>query len=388
MKVYVRAPYEEACLAELKEIFDEVVYEPWTATGQRYYEDEMLEHLLQVQPDALITELDRVTEKVLAGYDRLKFIGDCRGTPANLQVDACTKAGVPILCTPGRNTQAVAEMVVGLILTMYRKTIPAIQWVKDGKWVQGTTPYYLWMGNELQGKKVGFVGFGAISHVVAKILDGFECDISFYDPFLPGDQGHYHKKSLEEIFSESDIVTLHLPVTDSTRGMITEPLLRSMKKTALFVNAARSAIVDYAALERVLNEEAIGGAIIDVLDTEPPTEADLSIGRCPNVLLTPHICGATYEVTDHQSRILNERIKKWLRNEDLEKVVYNRDVLKDYAPIPTSTTETAPMRMPSISYRRNGRLCFCRAVGSCAVNTRMSGLTQSPQPAPVRALYC
>lgn len=79
MKVYVRAPYEEACLAELKEIFDEVVYEPWTATGQRYYEDEMLEHLLQVQPDALITELDRVTEKVLAGYDRLKFIGDCRG---------------------------------------------------------------------------------------------------------------------------------------------------------------------------------------------------------------------------------------------------------------------------------------------------------------------
>ena len=130
MKVYVRAPYEEACLAELKELFDEVVYEPWTTTGQRYYEDEMLEHLLAVQPDALITELDRVTEKVLAGYDRLKFIGDCRGTPANLQVDACTKAGVPILCTPGRNTQAVAEMVVGLILTMYRKTIPAIQWVQ------------------------------------------------------------------------------------------------------------------------------------------------------------------------------------------------------------------------------------------------------------------
>ena len=328
MKVYVRAPYEEACLAELKELFDEVVYEPWTTTGQRDYEDEMLEHLLAVQPDALITELDRVTEKVLAGYDRLKFIGDCRGTPANLQVDACTKAGVPILCTPGRNTQAVAEMVVGLILTMYRKTIPAIQWVQDGKWVQGTTPYYLWMGHELQGKKVGFVGFGAISHAVAKILDGFECDISFYDPFLPGDQGHYRKKSLEEIFSESDIVTLHLPVTESTRGMITEPLLRSMKKTALFVNAARSAIVDYTALEKVLREEAIAGAIIDVLDTEPPTEADLAIGKCPNVLLTPHICGATYEVTDHQSRILNERIKKWLRGEDMEKIVYNRDVLK------------------------------------------------------------
>ena len=196
MKVYVRAPYEEACLAELKEIFDEVVYEPWTATGQRYYEDAMLEHLLRVQPDALITELDRVTEKVLAGYDHLKFIGDCRGTPANLQVDACTKAGVPILCTPGRNTQAVAEMVVGLILTMYRKTIPAIQWVKDGKWVQGTTPYYLWMGNELQGKKVGFVGFGAISHVVAKILDGLSAIFPSMIPSCQGIRGTTIKRAL------------------------------------------------------------------------------------------------------------------------------------------------------------------------------------------------
>ncbi len=192
----------------------------------------------------------------------------------------------------------------------------------------GTTPYYLWMGNELQGKKVGLVGFGAISHAVAKILDGFECDISFYDPFVDGDQGHYHKVSLEELFSESDIVSLHLPVLESTKGLVTEALLRSMKPTALFVNAARSPIVDCKALEAVLQEQAIGGAIIDVLETEPPTEADLSIGRCPNVLLTPHICGATFEVTDHQSRILNDRIKLWLAGKDLEKAVYNRDVLK------------------------------------------------------------
>ena len=112
MKLYVRAPFSDKCLEELRKLFDTVIYEPWTVTGERYYEDEMLEHLLKEQPDALITELDRVTEKVLKGYDRLQFIGDCRGTPANIQVDACTAAGVPILCTPGRNTQAVAEMVV------------------------------------------------------------------------------------------------------------------------------------------------------------------------------------------------------------------------------------------------------------------------------------
>lgn len=328
MKVYVRAPFSEKCLNELRGLFDEVVYEPWTMTGERYYEDEMLEHLIEQQPDALITELDRVTEKVLRGYDRLRFIGDCRGEPANIQVDACTAAGIPILCTPGRNTQAVAEMVVGLILAFYRQLIPSVQWAKSGEWAAGTTPYYLWMGNELQGKKVGFVGFGRISRAVAKILDGFESDVSFYDPFISGDQGRYRKRTLEEIFAESDIVSLHLPVMDSTRGMITEPLLRSMRKDALFVNAARSALVDYDALRRVLEEEKIRGAILDVLNTEPPTPEDLSIAKCPNVLLTPHICGATYEVTDHQSDILTDSIRRWLAKEDLEKIVYNRDVLK------------------------------------------------------------
>lgn len=133
MKVYVRAPYPEKRLAELKELFEEVVYEPWTETGERYYEDEMLENLKRVEPDALITELDRVTEKVLNGYGKLRFIGDCRAAPANIDTDACTAHGVPVLCTPGRNNQAVAELVVGLIIMQLRNAIPAIQWAKDGK---------------------------------------------------------------------------------------------------------------------------------------------------------------------------------------------------------------------------------------------------------------
>lgn len=329
MKIYVRAPYSEDRLAELKELFDEVVYEPWTVTGERYYEDEMLENLRKVQPDALITELDRVTEKVLAGYPNLQFIGDCRATPANIQVDACTAAGVPLLCTPGRNTQAVAEMVLGLILTFLRNTLPAVAWAKDGEWKPGTTPYYLWMGNELQGKKVGLVGFGAISHALCKLLSGFECEISFYDPFVPESQGEYKKCTLEEIFAESDIVSLHLPVTDETKGMITEELLRTMKPSAVFVNAARSAVVDYRGLKRVLEDQAIRGAILDVLDTEPPEDGnDLALIQCPNVLLTPHICGSTYEVTNHQADIMNERIKKFLAKEELERIVYNRSVLK------------------------------------------------------------
>ena len=327
MKVYVRAPYPENRLAELREMFDEVLYEPWTETGERYYEDAMLENLLKVQPDVLITELDRVTEKVLAGYKGLKVIGDCRATPANLDIAACTKAGVPVLCTPGRNNQAVAEMVVALIIMHMRHGLESIQWIKDGGWVQGTTPYFLWMGHELQGKKVGLVGFGAVAQAAAKILDGFDCEVCYFD--YKGRQfGHYTPMSVEEIFKTCDIVSLHLPVSDSTRGLVTEELLRSMKPDALFVNAGRSALVDTKALIRVLNDKAIAGAVIDVLDNEPPTPEDLEIMNCPNTILTPHICGASFEVTNHQADILNARLKKWLAGEDLAKIVYNRDVLK------------------------------------------------------------
>ena len=326
MKVYVRAPYPEKNLNELKTMFDEVVYEPWTETGERYYEDEMLENLLKVQPDVLITELDRVTEKVLGGYKGLKFIGDCRATPANLDVAACTKAGVPVLCTPGRNNQAVAELVAALIIMHMRHGLESMQWVKDGKWVEGTTPYFLWMGNELQGKRVGLVGFGAVSQALAKILDGFECDVCYYD-YKGRAYGHYTPLSLEELFATCDVVSLHLPVSDSTRGIVTEKLLRSMKKTALFVNAGRSALVDTEALINVLNEKAIAGAVIDVLDNEPPTAKDLEILNCPNTIVTPHICGASYEVTNHQADILNARLKQFVAGENLERIVYNKDVL-------------------------------------------------------------
>lgn len=331
MKVYVRAPYKKECLDELKRLFDQVVYEPWTETGERYYEDELLEHLLSEEPDVLITELDRVTEKVLNGYRGLKAIGDCRGNPANIDVEACTRHGVPVICTPARNRQAVAEMVVGMILAFERNLVQSVEWVKDRKWVKGTTPYYLWMGHELQGKEVGIIGFGGIGRIVAKILEAFDCNISFCDPFVygnQGDHGQFRKKTIEEIFQDSDIITIHLNVTEETRGMITKELLCSMKKDAVFVNAARSALVDYDALLTLLKEKRIGGAIIDVLDNEPPTESDMAFADLPNVLLTPHTCGATYEVTDHQSEILNEGLKVWLSGKDIEKVIFNKELCK------------------------------------------------------------
>ncbi len=312
MKLLIRAPFAESERKRLETYFDEIIYDPWTRTGERYYEDEMLEVLKKEQPDALITELDRITEKVLEGYGKLIFIGDCRANPANIDVEACKRAGVPVLCTPARNAQAVAEMLTGLLVAYMRNIIPAVQWVKDGKWVEGTTPYYTWMGNELYGKKVGFVGFGAVGKHAAKILEAYGCEIFFCDPFVDFVKDAYKKCGLEEIFENSDIISIHLPVIDSTKGMIHAELLAKMKETAIFVNTARSAVVEEPALLEVLRAKKIRGAILDVLSVEPPTEDALEIAKLDNVLLTPHICGAAYEVTDHQSLIMTEKVAAWM----------------------------------------------------------------------------
>lgn len=326
MRVYVRAPMSELYLNELRKMYDEVIYEPWNETGERYYEDEMIFHLQRIQPDILITELDRVTEKVLSAYPALYVIGDCRATPANIDVEACNKRKIPLLCTPARNCQAVAEMLVGLLIGFMRNLLPAVEWVKEGEWVPGTTPYYLWMGNELFGKKVGFVGFGAVGKAAAKLLSAFDCDIQYYDPFVKSDV--YKQVTLEELFKTSDIVSIHLPVNTSTKGMIDKALLSGMKKDAVFVNTARSAVVQNDALLEVLKNNKIRGAILDVLDEEPPTAEELNRFDLPNVLLTPHICGATYEVTDHQSRIMVERLKKFQQQTDVASVLYNRSILE------------------------------------------------------------
>lgn len=323
MKVYVRAPMSDKRLRELREIFKEVVYEPWNDTGERYYESEMLAHLLEVKPDILITELDRITDKVLDGYNGLRVIGDCRANPANIDINACNRHKIPLLCTPARNCQAVAEMLVGLLINFMRNILPAVQWAKEGNWKEGTTPYYLWMGNELQGKTVGFVGFGAVGHTAANLLKSFGCDILYYDPFVKADEDAFRRVGLEDIFRFSDIVSIHLPVNDSTGNMIDRKLLSLMKSTAIFVNTARSAVVDNDALLEILKSNKIRGAILDVLPQEPPKAEEFNKFDLPNVLLTPHICGASYEVTDHQSDIIVDRLRNWMLKRDLERTVFN-----------------------------------------------------------------
>ena len=325
MKVYVRAPYTEDNLNKLKAMFDQVVYEPWTDTGERYYEDEMAEKLLEIKPDIFITELDRITEKVLSSYDGLKLIGDCRANPANIDVNACIKHKIPLICTPGRNSTAVAEYVVGVLLMKYRHINTSMEWIKEGKWKEGTTPYYTWMGDEIANKKVGIVGFGAVGRELAGLLEKFGAEISYYDPYVENID-KYIKKDLKSIFEDSDIISLHLPVNKETTEMINSTYLDLIKPKAVLINSSRSQVVNNDDLMKLIEKKEVQ-VLLDVLPEEPPKKEDLELIKNENVILTPHIAGATYQVTYHQSKILNERLEKWLKNEDLEKIIYNKEIL-------------------------------------------------------------
>lgn len=313
-KLLIRAPINQESLTKLQSVFEEVIYLPWTETGERFYEQEMIECLLKERPTALITELDVINEVVLREYSDLEFIGDCRASPENIDVSACQKYNIPVLCTPARNANAVAEMWISTVIAFERNLIDSVSWTREKRWQKGTTPYYLWMGNELYKSKIGFVGFGAVARNIAELLRGFNVEIAFYDPFV-SDVEEYKKVELEKIFKESDYITIHLPVNDKTTRMINRELLSLIPKDSVFINSSRSVVVDNEALYDLVENKRIRGAILDVLDTEPPVGADANVPDIPNILLTPHIYGASYQVVDHQSEIITNKIFEYLKQE-------------------------------------------------------------------------
>lgn len=313
MKILVTAPYHETGLEELKATFGDVVYKPWKLNERAYDEDELIALLYESEAEALITEHDHVTQKVINANAHLRFIGVCRGTPSNVDLAAATRHGIPVFYTPARNAQAVAEMFIANVITFMRHTLAGIAWLRGRGWNEGAhTSYLAFKGNELAGKTIGMVGFGAIGQLIARMTENYPCQIQFYDPYIDvSPSPRWKKTSLEEVFSGSDIVSIHLPVTEATKGMINKSLLQRMKPGAIFVNTARAVVVNRHDLYDVLRDQQVRGAILDVFDHEPPDELDYKIIDLPNVLPTPHIAGATFEVEDHHVRILNETLHEW-----------------------------------------------------------------------------
>jgi D-3-phosphoglycerate dehydrogenase / 2-oxoglutarate reductase len=212
---------------------------------------------------------------------------------------------------PGSNAIAVAELAMGQMVALARHTVKADQVVKANRWAE----FSRLIGFELAGKTLGIVGMGNIGTRVALRARAFEMQLVVYDPYIPASHvtalgGRY--AGLEELFAESDFVTLHCPHNRETRHMIGERQLALMKPSAYLLNLARGGVVDEKALYKVLSERRIAGAAIDVLETEPARKDDPLIGL-DNVLFSPHIGGSAREATTRGERGAAEEVVRVLQ---------------------------------------------------------------------------
>lgn len=161
MRLLITAPYHQKAQDELSQQFGEVLYRPWKLQERAYTEQELVDLLQETGADALITEHDAVTAKVIETFPNLRFIGVCRGTPSNVAVATATEKGIPVFNTPARNAQAVAELFIANLITMLRHSLAGIRWLEGENWESGAHASYLqFKGNEVAGKTIGMVGFG------------------------------------------------------------------------------------------------------------------------------------------------------------------------------------------------------------------------------------
>lgn len=218
------------------------------------------------------------------------------------------KRNVMICNAAGYSNQAVAELAVGLAVGLMRFLVPADQAVRRGLDGAGLT------GREICGKTVGIVGTGRIGMLTAKLFHAFGAGLIAFSRTEKPEAAQIGLKyvSLKELMARADIVSVHVPSTPQTRGMISESLLALMKPDAFFINCARGPVVDNAALARALNEGRIAGAGIDVFDMEPPIPADYPLLNAKNTLLTPHVAYASKESMERRARIAFENVYAYL----------------------------------------------------------------------------
>jgi D-3-phosphoglycerate dehydrogenase len=291
---------------KLRELAD-VVYDPWIdQTPLRIYSAEQLaERASSENADVLVVESDSVGGPV---FDLpLLAIASTRGDPNNVDVPGATGAGIPVLYTPGRNADAVAEMTIALLFAATRQVLPADADVREGQvFRDGTIPYQRFRAWEVAGLTAGLVGLGAVARALRWRLQGLGLEVIAYDPY--SDEARH---SLDELLALADIVSLHAPVTEETVGMIGASQFATMRDGAVFLNTARAQLHDTDALVDALRSGKVAAAGLDHFVGEwLPTDHPL-VGMS-NVVLTPHIGGATWNTEARQAQVVADGLEALL----------------------------------------------------------------------------
>jgi D-3-phosphoglycerate dehydrogenase len=304
----VTAPFRGEGMSTLQAVAD-VVYDPWIEqVPLRLYDGEKLAARIATErANLLVVESDSVKGPV---FDLpLLCIGSCRGDPNNVDIAAATNAGIPVLRAPGRNANAVAELTIGLMFAVNRFLVPADHDVRAGQvYAGGKIPYQRYRAWELSGRTVGIVGLGAVGRATKWRFEGLGMRVLSFDPYNPDAT---HSDDLDGMLAECDVVSVHAVVTPETEGIIGAAQFAAMKPGAIYINSARAMLHDTDALVASLQSGHLGGAGLDHFVGEHlPTEHPLC--AMSNVVLTPHIGGATYDTEANHSKLIADDIARIL----------------------------------------------------------------------------
>ena len=264
------------------------------------------EHLASARA-LIVRNRTQVRETLLGMGPKLRVVGRLGVGLDNIDVAACKARSVKVIPATGANDLSVAEYVITSALMLLRGAFLRSADVAAGDW-----PRQSMMGRELAGKTIGLVGYGSIAREVAWRAHMMGMQIVAYDPYLMADHPGWQiarNVSLDAVLELSDVVSLHTPLTDATRNMINTEALSGMKPDAVLINAARGGIVDEAALAEALKAGRLGGAALDVFETEPLTaESGAKFKGLGNLVLTPHIAGVTDESNERVSHLIADKV--------------------------------------------------------------------------------
>ncbi|MFT4518390.1 MAG: sugar (pentulose or hexulose) kinase/phosphoglycerate dehydrogenase-like enzyme/ribulose-5-phosphate 4-epimerase [Halioglobus sp.] len=334
LQALVSASFDEGSLARLRANMD-VEYASFREVKRLLTGPDLVKALADKQ--VFVTEVDVVDASALGQLPNLRVIAACRGDAVNVDVEACTAFGIPVLFAPGRNAVAVADLTVGFMLNLARKLPAATVFLKQADCNAGNMgklgqAFSQLQGNELWHKTIGLVGLGAVGRSVAQRLAGFEVRILVSDPFVTPEQAALagcELTDLNTLLSDSDFVSVHAAVTPGTTGMIAAEQFALMKPSAFFINTARAALIDEQALVDALQTDLIAGAALDTFAVEPPG-FDHPLVLHPNVISTPHSAGNTVEVANHQGESVSAALLQLLAGES-PRCVLNPETLENFS---------------------------------------------------------
>ena len=314
MKIVVMEPlavgkgYLEQCFSDVVKAGNElVIYDTKTTDAEE-------QKRRAAEADVLVIANTPLSGEVIEACDRLKYLAVAFTGVDHVDIEACRRKSVAVSNAAGYSTNGVTELVFGLAEALYRYLISCDSRVRNGGTKDGL------VGNLLAGKTVGIVGAGLIGKRVAALAKAFGCRTIAYNRSEVKGAAIDRQVSLEELLKESDIVSLHCPLTDETKGLVGKEQLALMKETAILLNTARGGVLDSQALADALTKGEIAGAAIDVFENEPPLDTAHPLLNCPNAIVTPHIGFASAESLEQRADIVFENLYSWLRGKQINAV--------------------------------------------------------------------